>query len=68
MEDGFGDADGRPLTDRTGQLRMRLVEHEGGTRMELHDQFPTLEQMEEVLKMGMEEGLRQAVGQMDALL
>jgi uncharacterized protein YndB with AHSA1/START domain len=68
MEDGFGDADGRPLTDRTGQLRMRLFEHEGGTRMELHDQFPTLEQMEEMLKMGMEEGLRQAVGQMDALL
>ena len=68
LEDGFGDADGRPLTDRTGQLRMRLFEHEGGTRMELHDQFPTLEQMEEMLKMGMEEGLRQAVGQMDALL
>jgi hypothetical protein len=36
--------------------------------MELHDQFPTLEQMEEMLKMGMEEGLREAVGQMDALL
>ena len=47
---------------------MRLFEHDGGTRMELHDQFPSLEQMEEVLKMGMEEGLRQAVGQMDGLL
>jgi len=68
MEDGFGDADGEPLTDKTGQLRMRLFEHDGGTRMELHDQFPSLEQMEEVLKMGMEEGLRQAVGQMDGLL
>ena len=30
--------------------------------------FPSLEQMEEMLKMGMEEGLREAVGQMDALL
>jgi uncharacterized protein YndB with AHSA1/START domain len=68
IEDGFGDADGKPLTDKTGQLRMRLFEHEGGTRMELFDQFPSLEQMEEMLKMGMEEGLRQAVGQMDALL
>ena len=67
IEDGFGDADGKPLTDKTGQLRMRLFEHEGGTRMELFDQFPSLEQMEEMLKMGMEEGLRQAVGQMDAL-
>ena len=52
IEDGFGDADGQPLTDRTGQLRMRLFEHEGGTRMELHDQFPTLEQMEEMLNDG----------------
>ena len=47
---------------------MRLFEHDGGTRMELLDQFPSLEQMEEMLKMGMEEGLRQAVGQMDGLL
>ena len=29
MEDGFGDADGKPLTDKTGQLRMRLFEHAG---------------------------------------
>jgi len=68
LQDGFGDADGKPLTDKTGQLRMRLFEHDGGTRMELHDEFPSLEQMEEMLKMGMEEGLREAVGQMDALL
>lgn len=68
LQDGFGDADGKPLTDKTGQLRMRLVEHDGGTRMELRDEFPSLEQMEEMLKMGMEEGLREAVGQMDALL
>lgn len=68
LEDGFGDADGKPLTDKTGQLRMRLFEHDGGTRMELHDQFPSLAQMEEMLKIGMEEGLRQAVGQMDGLL
>ena len=25
IEDGFGDADGKPLTDKTGQLRMRLL-------------------------------------------
>ncbi len=68
IEDGFGDADGKPLTDKSGLLRMRLFEHDGGTRMELRDEFPSLEQMEEVLKMGMEEGLREAVGQMDPLL
>lgn len=68
LQDGFGDADGRPLTDKVGHLTVRLFEHEGRTRMELRDQFLSLEQMEEVLEMGMEEGLRAAVGQMDVLL
>jgi uncharacterized protein YndB with AHSA1/START domain len=68
LVDGFGDADGTPLTDMTGQLQVRFYEHGGGTRMEMHDQFPSLEQMEQMLNMGMEEGLREAVGQIDALL
>jgi uncharacterized protein YndB with AHSA1/START domain len=68
LEDGFSDADGQPLTDMVGLMSVRLFEHEGGTRMELLDQFPTIEQMEQVLAMGMEEGIKAAVGQMDALL
>jgi uncharacterized protein YndB with AHSA1/START domain len=47
---------------------MRLTEHNGGTRMELRSVFASREQMEQLVDMGMEEGLQQAVGQMDALL
>lgn len=49
---------------------MRLVEHEGGTRMELRSTSPSLEATERLDEdeMGMAEGLRLVVGQMDALL
>jgi hypothetical protein len=36
--------------------------------MELRSQFESLEQMEKLLEMGMDEGLRQAVAQMDGIL
>ena len=67
--DGFADDDGVPSTDMpTTVVRMVLSEHEGGTRMELRSVFGSREQMEQLAEMGMEEGLRQAVGQMDAVL
>ncbi|ADD42455.1 SRPBCC family protein [Stackebrandtia nassauensis] len=67
--DGFADADGKPVADMpVTTMRMRLTEHDGGTRMEMRSTFDTREQMEQLDKMGMTEGLKQAVGQMDALL
>jgi hypothetical protein len=36
--------------------------------MSIESVFPSLEAMEQVLAMGMEEGLTQAVGQIDAIL
>jgi hypothetical protein len=36
--------------------------------MTIESEFPTVEAMEQVLAMGMEEGLTQAVGQIDAIL
>jgi len=43
--------------------------HEAGrTRMSIESRFPSTEAMEQVLAMGMEEGLTQAVGQIDAIL
>jgi uncharacterized protein YndB with AHSA1/START domain len=67
--DGFADDAGNPLEDMpTNTTHMLLAEHEGGTRMELRSQFESLEQMEKLLEMGMDEGLRQAVEQMDAIL
>jgi hypothetical protein len=40
----------------------------GKTRMSIESEFPTVEAMEELAAMGMEEGLTQAVGQIDAIL
>jgi uncharacterized protein YndB with AHSA1/START domain len=67
--DGFADQDGTPRSDMPiTTVRVRLTEHDGGTRMEMHSVFDSREQMEQLMTMGMEEGLRQAVGQIDALL
>ena len=40
----------------------------GRTRMSIESRFPSTEAMEQVLAMGMEEGLTEAVGQIDAIL
>ncbi|GAA2362316.1 SRPBCC domain-containing protein [Streptomyces cuspidosporus] len=67
--DGFAHEDGKPNDEMpTTTMRVRLTEHEGGTRMELRSVFDSREQMERMAEMGMVEGLRQAAGQMDALL
>lgn len=67
--DGFADQDGTPAADLpTTTVQMQLIERDGGTRMELRSVFDSREQMEQLTNMGMEEGLRQAVGQIDALL
>ncbi|MEV7967288.1 SRPBCC domain-containing protein [Sphaerisporangium sp. NPDC088356] len=67
--DGFADEDGAPVDDMpTTMMQMRLIEHDGGTRMELRSAFDCWEQMQQLVSMGMAEGLQQAVGQMDALL
>lgn len=67
--DGFADAEGKPSEDSpTTVIRMRLTVRDGGTRMEMHSTFDSLEQMEQLIDMGMAEGMEQSVGQMDALL
>lgn len=67
--DGFADEEGKPATDMpTTSVQMQLLEREGGTRMELRSVFGSREQMQQLDEMGMAEGLREAVGQMDALL
>jgi len=67
--DGFADADGKPVDGMpTSTVQMQLDAHDGGTRMELRSVFDSREQMDQLLGMGMAEGLEQAVGQIDALL
>jgi hypothetical protein len=50
---------------------MELVVEEvgaGRTRMSINSTFPSTEVMEQLLAMGQEEGMTQAVGQIDAIL
>jgi uncharacterized protein YndB with AHSA1/START domain len=70
VRDGFANADGTPNPELpTNQLRVRIEAIGAGrTRMSIESIFPTAEAMEQVLAMGMEEGLTLAVGQIDAIL
>lgn len=67
--DGFADDEGTPANDMPETVvSVRLSENGAGTRMELLSTFESREQMDQLVTMGMEEGLRGAVGQIDALL
>lgn len=67
--DAFADETGTPNAEMPASTAaMRLIEQDGRTRMELRSSFATREQMEQMLEMGMLDGIQQAVGQMDGLL
>lgn len=69
FEDGFADDAGAPNPDLpTMTIRVTLDEVRGGTRMTIETTFPSAEAMEQVISMGMEEGMVAAVGQIDDLL
>jgi uncharacterized protein YndB with AHSA1/START domain len=70
FRDGFANEDGTPNTELpTTTARVTIREIAGGkTRMSIESEFPTVEAMEQLAAMGMEEGLTQAVGQIDAIL
>ena len=50
------------------RMTARLDEAYGGTRMTITTTFPSLEAMEQVLGMGMQEGMALALSQADAIL
>jgi uncharacterized protein YndB with AHSA1/START domain len=70
FEDGFADADGNPSdTMPTSRSRVRIEAADAGTtRMVITSIFPSDEAMDQLIQMGMEEGIRLAVGQTDELL
>ena len=69
VKDGFLGEDGKPNA-KMPSMRMRFTfePHDNGTRMTTVTTFPSLQALEELLKMGMEEGLKAAMGQIDAVL
>lgn len=69
FDDGFADEDGAPVEAMgTTHAAVRLEDIGGRTRMTIMSTFESEEQMEEMVKMGMEEGMGEAAGQIDALL
>ena len=69
VRDGFGDATGQPNDDLpVGRMVVTLEERGGRTEMVIRSHFPTLEAMEQVLEMGQEEGMVQAIGQIEGIL
>ena len=69
VQDGFADDDGQPNPDLpVNVMRIELAARGDITEMTIRSTFPTFEAMEQTLSMGAEEGMRQALGQIDALL
>lgn len=69
VRDGFLGKDGKPAEGMpTMRIQFTFEPHDGGTRMVTVTTFPSLEALEQVLGMGMEEGMRLAMGQIDAVL
>jgi uncharacterized protein YndB with AHSA1/START domain len=70
FRDGFANDDGSPNNDLPMTTARVTIDEVGAgrTRMSIGSVFPSAEAMEQVLAMGAEEGLKQAVGQIDAIL
>lgn len=69
VRDGFTRPDGEP-DDRLPATRMRFVFEEtaDGSQVTTTTYFSSLEDLEKLLAMGVEEGMREAMGQMDTVL
>jgi uncharacterized protein YndB with AHSA1/START domain len=70
FEDGFADDAGEPNPEMpTMIMRVTIAERPGGgSRMAIETRFPSPEAMEQLLAMGMDEGMTAAIGQIDGLL
>lgn len=70
FRDGFAHEDGTPNDEfpmTIGRVTIESID-EVRTRMSIQSTFPSAEALEQMLAMGMEQGLTQAVGQIDAIL
>jgi len=70
FEDGFADDAGTPNPDLPVTTTRVILDElpDGVTRMAIESRYASREAMEQVIAMGVEEGLTLAVGQIDALL
>lgn len=69
VKDGFLGEDGKQAPDMpTMRMRFTFEPYEGGTRMMTVTTFPSLQALEQLLEMGMEEGMKAAMAQIDGVL
>jgi uncharacterized protein YndB with AHSA1/START domain len=70
FRDGFANDDGSPNDDFPRNEVQATIEpiEAGRSRMFIESRFPSTEAMQQLVAMGMVEGLTEAVGQIDALL
>ena len=69
FDDGFADDDGAPVEAMGSFHATVTLEAIGGrTRMTMLSMFESEEQLNQMVEMGMEEGMKEAAGQIDALL
>jgi uncharacterized protein YndB with AHSA1/START domain len=69
VEDAFADEDGNPNPEMpVSRMRIVLTAAGDGTRMEAVTTFASREALEQVLEMGVEEGMTLAVNQIDGIL
>lgn len=69
VSDGFADDRGQPNPNLpVATMAVTLTATADGTTMTLLSTFETREQLDQLVRMGAEEGIRLAVGQMDDLL
>lgn len=69
FEDGFADTDGRPVDDMPATTtRVEIAADGNRTGMTVKTRFPSVEAMRQLIEMGMEEGIKLAIGQIDDVL
>ncbi len=70
FQHGFANADGTPNSEMpVAEMLVTITAIGAGrTRMSIETRFPDVAAMEQVLAMGMEQGITEAVGQIDAIL
>ena len=69
FDDGFADDAGNPSPTLPVTHATAILDDVGGrTRMTIRSRFDSLEQLEQLVEMGMDEGMALALGQIDAII
>jgi uncharacterized protein YndB with AHSA1/START domain len=69
VKDGFGDDTGKRNEDMpAGRMIVTLDQRDGKTVMDITSHFTSVEAMNQLIEMGQEEGMVQALGQIEAIL